>query len=319
VVCAKAALELGDAIRAEGLLVEARALAHAKDLHHDEADATRSLGWARLAGAKAAEAERDADAALAHHRANQQARGQADALACRGLARRWLGDESSAATDLEEAYAIHRRAGDATRAERVLAMARVAGLSLHAKEQATGTATIEAEAEAHRRQGRHWRAAIERLRLAGADTPLEERQRQLELAREAALVAGIDPRITTTLSLESDRAAKREKRGVWRIGVHARWIETPDGTRTSLVRHGSARRVLDALVTKRLTAPGLTLGPEALLEAGWPGERVRWESGLLRVYTAIRRIRKLGLHDVLVTRDDGYVLAPNVELVRDRD
>ena len=55
---------------------------------------------------------------------------------------------------------------------------------------------------------------------------------------------------------------------------------------------------------------------DALLAAGWPGERLRYDSGMLRVYTAIRRLRALGLERVLLTRDDGYQLDPEVRLER---
>jgi hypothetical protein len=37
---------------------------------------------------------------------------------------------------------------------------------------------------------------------------------------------------------------------------------------------------------------------------------------MLRVYTAIRRLRAMGLERVLVTRDDGYLLDPEVRFER---
>jgi hypothetical protein len=60
----------------------------------------------------------------------------------------------------------------------------------------------------------------------------------------------------------------------------------------------------------------VALSAEALVGAGWPDERMRHHAGLLRVYTAVRRLRKLGLAGVLVTRDDGYLLDPCVEFER---
>jgi biotin operon repressor len=50
---------------------------------------------------------------------------------------------------------------------------------------------------------------------------------------------------------------------------------------------------------------------DALLAAGWPGERVDYEAGVARVYTTIQRLRALGLQNVLVTQDDGYLLDPS--------
>ena len=102
----------------------------------------------------------------------------------------------------------------------------------------------------------------------------------------------------------------------WTIGPEARWVRPPGAEPLDLARHGSLRRVLDALVTRRLEEPGVAWSASALLEAGWPGEKVRHESGMLRVYSVIRRLRALGLGAALVTRDDGYLLDPAVPVLR---
>jgi len=102
----------------------------------------------------------------------------------------------------------------------------------------------------------------------------------------------------------------------WVVGPEARWVRPPGGSTMDLARRGSLRRVLDALVTRRLEAPGVAWSPSALLEAGWPGDRVGHESGMMRVYSVIRRLRGLGLGAVLLTRDDGYLLDPQVAVVR---
>ena len=101
------------------------------------------------------------------------------------------------------------------------------------------------------------------------------------------------------------------------IGRDARWMIAQGGERTDLVRYGPVRRLLDRLVGARLESPGVALSAEALIEAGWPGERMRHTAGLLRTYSAVRRLRRLGLEGVLVTRDDGYLLDPNVVVARD--
>ncbi len=89
------------------------------------------------------------------------------------------------------------------------------------------------------------------------------------------------------------------------------------GERIDLVRYGPVRRLLDGLVVHRLEHPGAALSAEALIEAGWPGERMRHTAGLLRVYSAVRRLRRLGLETILLTRDDGYLLDPNAGVMRD--
>ena len=80
------------------------------------------------------------------------------------------------------------------------------------------------------------------------------------------------------------------------------------GRAVTLVRSGRLRNIFRALVEKAERAPGALLKSDEVLAAGWPGEKMKTESGALRVYTGIRRLRKGGLGDVLVTREDGYVL-----------
>lgn len=101
------------------------------------------------------------------------------------------------------------------------------------------------------------------------------------------------------------------------VGKESRWIIPPRGERIDLVRYGPVRRLLDRLVNHRLAEPGNALSAEALIEAGWPGERMRHTAGLLRVYSAVRRLRRLGLEPVLITRDDGYLLDPHANVRRD--
>jgi hypothetical protein len=107
--------------------------------------------------------------------------------------------------------------------------------------------------------------------------------------------------------------------GGWVVGAGARWLRAPGGERVSLARSGAMRRVLDALVESRLRAPGAPWTADALFAIGWPGERARHESSLLRVYTTIRRLRRLGLEGALLTRDDGYLLDPHAAFSRDDD
>ncbi len=102
----------------------------------------------------------------------------------------------------------------------------------------------------------------------------------------------------------------------WTVGPESRWVCPPRGQPLDLTRRGSLRRVLEALVTRRLESPGLAWSANALLEAGWPGDRVRHEPGMMRVYSVIRRLRALGLADLLLTRDDGYLIDPAVTVVR---
>lgn len=103
----------------------------------------------------------------------------------------------------------------------------------------------------------------------------------------------------------------------WTVGPEARWFASSRGPVVSLERRGVLRRVFEALVARRFAAPGAGTTADALLAAGWPGEKLQHEAGLRRARMAIAELRALGLRDLLLTRDDGYLLDPSVPLARD--
>jgi predicted ATPase len=121
-------------------------------------------------------------------------------------------------------------------------------------------------------------------------------------------------RIAKRLASSSTAAAPAAAGGeTIAIGPEARWMELPGIERKDLSRRGPLRRILMALAD----AHGKdTLDVNQLIEAGWPGEKMHAESGAARVYAAIRTLRKLGLEPWLITRDDGYLLDPDVEIER---
>ena len=84
------------------------------------------------------------------------------------------------------------------------------------------------------------------------------------------------------------------------------WVELPDGP--------VIRRVLSVLVEQRLRTPGLPLSTPEVLRRSWPGERIRPESGALRVRHTVSRLRRIGLAGVLRTSRAGYFLDPAVSL-----
>jgi len=96
------------------------------------------------------------------------------------------------------------------------------------------------------------------------------------------------------------------------IGEEARWLILPDGEKLDLQRRGPLRRIL--FVLGQVHAEGKALDVHELIEAGWPGEKIHPESGAARVYAAVRTIRKLGLEPWLQTRDDGYLLDPELSI-----
>ena len=89
----------------------------------------------------------------------------------------------------------------------------------------------------------------------------------------------------------------------------------PDGRAVDLSRRKNVRLVLLALARARLAGPGVIVSPEALLEAGWAGERMRPDAATKRLHTAIWTLRTLGFEGVLLTEEDGYLLDPRTNLV----
>jgi len=100
------------------------------------------------------------------------------------------------------------------------------------------------------------------------------------------------------------------------VCAHGRWFRLPGGELASVARWRSLQRLLARLAERRETAPGEPLSVDALVAAGWPGERMLSKAGATRVYTAIASLRRLGLRDLLLRDDRGYLLRPDVPISR---
>jgi predicted ATPase len=103
------------------------------------------------------------------------------------------------------------------------------------------------------------------------------------------------------------------------VSTSGRWFRAPGAAGVSLRRRGALRLVLKCLADQRERAPGVALGIEELLAAGWPGQKVHPVSGASRVYNALSSLRSLGVRDLLLSRDDGYLFDPAVSIARIED
>jgi hypothetical protein len=157
--------------------------------------------------------------------------------------------------------------------------------------------------------------------IAGAAAPAQARALLERATRAEVSTPELSLAAHVLEQVLSGRAVKQGPSGAaaFGFGRDSRSMTPPHGERVDLVRYGPVRRLLERLVVARLEAPGTALSAEALIEAGWPGERMRHSAGLLRVYSAVRRLRRLGLEPILVTRDDGYLLDPNAAVRRDEE
>lgn len=106
--------------------------------------------------------------------------------------------------------------------------------------------------------------------------------------------------------------ALRAQTPALRLAADGAWFER-GGERVCLRKRRSARLVLAALIAERERMPGESLTRQAMIDAGWPGERILEKAARQRLYVLINTLRKLGL-DALETTDDGYRLDPTVPL-----
>ncbi|MBK8936895.1 MAG: tetratricopeptide repeat protein [Polyangiaceae bacterium] len=93
------------------------------------------------------------------------------------------------------------------------------------------------------------------------------------------------------------------------VAHDASFFRAPDSAeQVSLARRKALRAILRTLVEARLARPGVPLSVEALVAAGWPGEKVLAAAGAERVYAAIATLRRLGLRGFLEQQGAGYLL-----------
>ncbi len=156
---------------------------------------------------------------------------------------------------------------------------------------------------------------IAESRIAGrrGETAKANEQRALAFALIARLTA-------TTVTSDDARFALRLLEGelssmTLTYDRASRTVRPPGGEVVDLSSRVPLAGIVQALVEKRLSAPGQPLDTAALLAAGWPGEKVRADAATNRVKVALSTLRKLGLRDVILHRGDGHVIDPNVPLV----
>ncbi|MBS2012237.1 MAG: hypothetical protein JST00_05090 [Deltaproteobacteria bacterium] len=309
---ARALLERGDPEGAEVLLAEARRLGERHVTLASEAQ--RGSGWAALASARLDDAKACFTRALAAAEGASDVRSRADAIAGLGMVALLSGDVDRAREHLTEALAIHVVARDAPREAAVKGMMI---LLPEARASAADEASLAAQAVELRASGQRWREALALGRLAlvarerGDDAAARARLAEARAAAALSTVSAAE--LALAIAMEPASGASASSSAIV-VGPEARWLELTDGTRHELGRHGPVRRILHALAVAHCERTGSAMTTLDLVAAGWPGEKMRHEAATLRVYTTVRRLRGLGLGDVLVTRDDGYLLDPDAPI-----
>ena len=87
-----------------------------------------------------------------------------------------------------------------------------------------------------------------------------------------------------------------------------------DGVTVDCSRKPVMRALVQALASQRTGRPGAPMSAEALMAEIWPGEKMRADSARNRLHAALTQLRKLGLQDVLQTREDGWLLDPRCRI-----
>jgi hypothetical protein len=298
-MAARALLERGDPASASAATATAIELAKRDDLR---ALAHRTAGWVGIARTNLTEAREHLEKARAL--AEGEPRGQADATAGLGIVTLLGGDPVAARSLLEEALAIHVVMRDAPRELAVRGMMNLLPDGDIVVDHLAG------EVSELRAKGQRWREALALARLAldarAKGDASTERQRLFE-ARAAAMLSNMPAAKLVRSLVESDSGAKP-----FVVASDGRELTLPSGDKHDLGRHGALRRLLWALAIARRDRPGTPMNTAQMIDAGWPGEKMRHEAATLRVYTTVRRLRAIGLGDALITRDDGYLLDTDV-------
>jgi predicted ATPase len=98
------------------------------------------------------------------------------------------------------------------------------------------------------------------------------------------------------------------------VGPRAEWFVPPGSSKKVDLRDRQpSRRLLHALASAATRAQTLSL--QALVEAGWPGEKMSLRAAANRVYSAVATLRRRGLREVLQRSEHGYSLNRNLAVI----
>ncbi|MFK7986866.1 MAG: AAA family ATPase [Sandaracinaceae bacterium] len=171
---------------------------------------------------------------------------------------------------------------------------------------------------------------LERVDDDGVRDAVELSRGHLDLARGRRDGALDDARRRAFLRLDAVSAPSLERsddarlahrllsaalgRGALTLNEDEKTLTLPDGETIALGTRDVIWRLVSALVHHRRDAPGESVSPDALIDAGWPGERMSPQSAAKRLKVGLSTLRKLGLRPLLQRHDGGYRFDPEVPL-----
>lgn len=101
---------------------------------------------------------------------------------------------------------------------------------------------------------------------------------------------------------------------VLEVHSNCHWYRVDDEEPVDLSARKAIRLILKSILQTHLDDPEAALDVEDLIEAGWPDEYMTFDAGRNRVYSAIKFLRNHGLKEIIETTDDGYRVAPDVDV-----
>ncbi len=142
-------------------------------------------------------------------------------------------------------------------------------------------------------------ASARSARVAGDEARAESHERDAHARLELPAV-GLEGRRARRLLARAFGTVSSSALVVARDGQRVRFL---DGHEVSFEKKPTLRRLVDALVRRRVQAPGSPLAFDELIAAGWPGERLPRKVAASRLHVSLASLEKLGFRGVL--RKDG--------------
>jgi predicted ATPase len=140
-----------------------------------------------------------------------------------------------------------------------------------------------------------------------------ERTRPRTQTRSAGPADSDEHRLAVRV-LRAELARHRELEGSLLVASDQSWLRGPNARRSPLSSKKVLRRILAALVERRLHAASTPLSAAELVQRGWPNERLAAGAAGNRLQVALAELRKRGLARVLARDAGGYLLDPRVAL-----
>ena len=92
------------------------------------------------------------------------------------------------------------------------------------------------------------------------------------------------------------------------IEPYGLWFRVHGGPEVHLDRWPTLQKILRRLAIEHAHRPGEPVSLRALIEAGWPDQRMGARAGATRIHTAIYTLRRMGLRELLVRAPGGGYL-----------